>query len=113
MKEERTSSVPVVTYDDYHDTIELMHHAQGYRMIGVEYLNERHYATNEWIVCHHLVVEIKKNKLVHYTFLLGKNGNNTLYYIESEEGLSFEDAILSFTKAVCHDGQANLIVFPM
>ena len=111
MKEERTSSIPAVTYDDYHKTIELMHHAQGYRMIGVEWLPE--HDTHEWITCHHLVVEIKPNKLVHYTFRLGRNGSNTLYYIEAEDGVSFEDAILRFTKAVCKDGQAILHVFPM
>lgn len=113
MKEERmTSSVPAVIYDDYHNTIELMHHAQGYRMIGVEWLSEQH-PIDGWWTFHHLIVQVKKNKLVHYSFLLGRNGSNTLYHIESEDGVSFEDALLKYTDAVCRDGQASLRVIPM
>jgi len=103
----------VVPNSDYHKTIDIMHNAQGYRMIGVEYLSEKFPNTDKWGHFHHLIVAIKPKKLVHYSFLVGRNGGDSLYHIEAEDGVSFEDILLTFTKGVCDDGQAMLHIFPM
>jgi len=112
MKEERTSSIPYTPHDDYHDTINLMHNAQNYRMIGVEWLSEKHPLADKWYSCHYLIVEVGCNKLIRYTFVVDAKGGNSLWSMVVED-ISFEDALLKYTKDICRDGQAMLHVFPM
>lgn len=113
MKEERmTSSVPYTPHDDYHTTINLMHSAQAYRMIGVEWLSEKHPFVDKWYDCHYLIVEVGSNKLIRYTFMVDGQGSNSMWSVGVED-ISFEDALLKYTKDVCRDGQATLRVIPM
>lgn len=96
----------------YHKTINLMHSAQSYRMIGVHFLSEKHPFRDDWADFHHLIVEIATSTLVHYIFMLDKNGGDSLYHIDVEH-IPFESALFNFTQRICTDGQATLHVFPM
>lgn len=112
MKEERVGVVPCTIPDDYRDTIKLIKSAQGYRMIGVEWLAEQHPWADRWEDHHHLLVAVAPKKLVHYTFVVGRHGSNTLCHVNVED-ISFEEALLKYTKLVCDNGLATLVVMPM
>ena len=97
---------------DYRKTIDLIHHAQGYPMIGVEWLSEKCPANGLWTDYHHLFVEISRNKIVHYVFIIGRDQHDSLGYITVEDK-SFDELLIEYSNAVIADGQASLRVFPM
>lgn len=76
-------------------------------VLTVEFLNEKLYG-DKWNVTHHIIVSDGKDKVTDFCFIDGhRTNNNYLCYVKSLN-ISFEDAVIEFSKKTLKDQGARL-----
>lgn len=75
-------------------------------ILTVEFLNEKLFG-DRWCVTHHIIVPSGKDKVTDFCFVDGRHTNNNYLYYVKPLDMSFEDAVVEFSKRTLKDQGAR------
>lgn len=76
-------------------------------VLTVEFLNEKLFG-DRWCMTHHIIVPSSKNTVTDFCFVEGRTTNNNYLYSVKPLDMSFEDAVIEFSKRTLKDQGARL-----